>query len=83
MTMRKIDEKFSIAVMVFTVAALVGYYVLGLIARRHISNVNSSIGAIEQAPVIVINIIQGYWWFGYLILLGMLTLRWFIKRAMS
>lgn len=81
--MRKIDEKFLMAVTTFTVAALVGYYVLGLIARRHISNVNSSIGAIEQAPVIVINTIQGYWWFGYLLLLGMLVLKWFIKRVMS
>lgn len=81
--MRKIDEKFLMAVTIFTVAALVGYFVLGLIARRHISNVNSSIGAIEQAPVIVINTIQGYWWFGYLILLGMLTLKWFIKRVMN
>lgn len=81
--MRKIDEKFLMAVMVFTVAALVGYYVLGLISRRHISNVNTSIGAIEQAPVIVINTIQGYWWFGYLLLLGMLVLKWFIKRVMS
>ena len=81
--MRKIDEKFLMAVTTFTVAALVGYFVLGLIARRHISNVNSSIGAIEQAPLIVINTIQGYWWFGYLILLGMLTLKWFIKRVMN
>ena len=81
--MRKIDEKFLMAVMIFTVAALVGYFVLDLIARRHISNVNSSIGAIEQAPLIVINTIQGFWWFGYLILLGMLTLKWFIKRVMN
>lgn len=81
--MRKIDEKFLMAVMIFTVAALVGYFVLGLIARRHISNVNSSIGAIEQAPLIVINTIQGYWWFGYLLLLGVLILKWFIKRVMS
>ncbi|OAP71800.1 hypothetical protein A7325_12265 [Psychrobacter sp. SHUES1] len=81
--MRKIDEKFLMAVTTFTVAALVGYFVLGLIARRHISNVNSSIGAIEQAPIIVINTIQSYWWFGYLILLGMLTLKWFIKRVMN
>lgn len=81
--MRKIDEKFLMAVMIFTVAALVGYFVLDLIVRRHISNVNSSIGAIEQAPLIVINTIQGYWWFGYLILLGMLTLKWFIKRVMN
>lgn len=81
--MRKIDEKFLIAVMVFTVAALVGYYVLDLTARRYISYVNNSIGAIEQAPVIVINTIQEYWWFGYLLLLGMLILRWFIKRVMN
>ena len=81
--MRKIDEKFLMAVMIFTVAALVGYFVLGLIARRYISNVNSSIGAIEQAPLIVINTIQGYWWFGYLLLLGVLILKWFIKRVMS
>jgi hypothetical protein len=81
--MRKIDEKFLMAVMIFTVTALVGYFVLDLIARRHISNVNSSIGAIEQAPLIVINTIQGYWWFGYLILLGMLTLKWLIKRVMN
>lgn len=81
--MRKIDEKFLMAVMIFTVAALVGYFALDLIARRHISNVNSSIGAIEQAPLIVINTIQGYWWFGYLILLGMLTLKWLIKRVMN
>ena len=81
--MRKIDEKFLMAVMIFTIAALVGYFVLDLIARRHISNVNSSIGAIEQAPLIVINTIQGYWCFGYLILLGMLTLKWLIKRVMN
>ena len=81
--MRKIDEKFLMAVMIFTVTALAGYFVLDLIARRHISNVNSSIGAIEQAPLIVINTIQGYWWFGYLILLGMLTLKWLIKRVMN
>ena len=81
--MRKIDEKFLMAVMIFTIVTLVGYFVLDLIARRHISNVNSSIGAIEQAPLIVINTIQGYWWFGYLILLGMLTLKWFIKRVMN
>lgn len=81
--MRKIDEKFLIAVMIFTVAALVGYFVLDLIARKHISTMNSSIGAIEQAPLIVINTIQGYWWFGYLLLLGMLILKWLIKRAMS
>ncbi|WP_201627535.1 hypothetical protein [Psychrobacter immobilis] len=81
--MRKIDEKFLMAVMIFTVAALVGYFVLDLIARKHISTVNSSIGAIEQAPLIVINTIQGYWWFGYLLLLGMLILKWLIKRAMS
>ena len=81
--MRKIDEKFLMAVMIFTIVALVGYFVLDLIARRHISNVNSSIGAIEQAPLIVINTIQGYWWFGYLLLLGMLILKWLIKRVMS
>lgn len=81
--MRKIDEKFLMAVMIFTIAALVGYFVLDLIARRHISNVNSNIGAIEQAPLMVINTIQGYWWFGYLILLGMLTLKWFIKRVVN
>jgi hypothetical protein len=81
--MRKIDEKFLMAVMIFTVAALVGYFVLDLIARKHISTMNSSIGAIEQAPLIVINTIQGYWWFGYLLLLGMLILKWLIKRAMS
>lgn len=81
--MRKIDEKFLIAVMIFTVAALIGYFVLDLIARKHISTMNSSIGAIEQAPLIVINTIQGYWWFGYLLLLGMLILKWLIKRVMS
>ena len=81
--MRKIDEKFLMAVMIFTGAALVGYFVLDLIARKHISTMNSSIGAIEQAPLIVINTIQGYWWFGYLLLLGMLILKWLIKRAMS
>lgn len=81
--MRKIDEKFLMAVTVFTVAALAGYYVLGFIARRRISNVSSTIGAIEQAPLIVIDTIQGYWWFGYLLLLGMLILRWFIKRVMN
>ena len=81
--MRKIDEKFLIAVMIFTVAALIGYFVLDLIARKHISTMNSSIGAIEQAPLIVINTIQGYWWFGYLLLLGMLILKWLINRAMS
>ena len=81
--MRKIDEKFLMAVTIFTVGALVGYFVLDLIARRHISNVNSSIGAIEQAPLIVINTIQGYWWFGYLLLLSVLILKWFIKRVMS
>lgn len=81
--MRKIDEKFLMAVMIFTVAALVGYFVLDLIARKHISTMNSSIGAIEQAPLIVINTIQGYWWFGYLLLLGMLILKWFIKRVIN
>lgn len=69
--------------MIFTVAALIGYFVLDLIARKHISTMNSSIGAIEQAPLIVINTIQGYWWFGYLLLLGMLILKWLIKRVMS
>ena len=81
--MRKIDEKFLMAVMIFTIVALVGYFVLDLIARRNISSTSASIGAIEQAPLIVINTIQGYWWFGYLILLGMLTLKWFIKRVMN
>lgn len=69
--------------MIFTVAALIGYFVLDLIARKHIYTMNSSIGAIEQAPLIVINTIQGYWWFGYLLLLGMLILKWLIKRVMS
>lgn len=80
--MRKIDEKFLMAVIIFTVAALVGYFVLDLISRRYISTMNSSIGAIEQAPLIVINTIQGYWWFGYLLLIGVLILKWFIKRVM-
>lgn len=81
--MRKVDEKFLTAVTIFTIAALVGYFVLGFITRRHISSVSASTGVIEQAPVIVINTIQGYWWFGYLLLLGMLILKWFIKRVMS
>ncbi len=81
--MRRIDERFLMAVMIFTVAALVGYFVLDLIGRKHISTMNSSIVALEQAPLIVINTIQGYWWFGYLMLLGMLILKWLIKRVMS
>lgn len=81
--MRKINEKFLIVATIFTIAALVGYFVLDLIARRNISSTSASIGAIEQAPLIVINTIQGYWRFGYLLLLVMLILKWIIKRVMS
>lgn len=67
----------------FTIAASIGYFVLSLIAQRHAASITTSSMGIEQAPLIVIDTIQGYWWYGYLLLLGLLALQWFIKRVMS
>lgn len=81
--MRKIDEKFLLLITMFTFFALLGYSFLSFIAKRYISNMTGSMVGVNQAPLVVIDTLQGYWWFGYLILLGVLVLQWAIKRVTS
>ena len=81
--MRKIDEKFLKSSIIFTFFALIGYFALSFIAKSHVSNtVDRNVG-INQAPLVVIDTLQGYWLFGYLFLLGVLFLHWAIKRVTS
>lgn len=80
--MQKIDKRFLMAAVLFTIFALIGYFTLSFIARKYIFNMTASGTGFEQAPLIFIETIQGYWWFGYLLLLGMLILQWIIKRVM-
>ncbi len=80
--MRKIDEKFLKLSIIFTFFALIGYFALSFIAENHISNTTGSVG-INQAPLVAIDTLQGYWLFGYLLLLGVLVLHWTIKRVTS
>lgn len=81
--MRKIDEKFLILITMFTFFALLGYFFLSFVAKKYISNLTGSMVGFNQAPLVVIDTLQGYWWFGYLILLGVLVLQWAIKRVTS
>ncbi|BBI69875.1 hypothetical protein PKHYL_40660 [Psychrobacter sp. KH172YL61] len=81
--MRKIDEKFLKSSLIFTFFALTGYFALNYIAKSHVSNTADSNVGINQAPLVVIDTLQGYWLFGYLLLLGVLVLHWTIKRVTS
>ena len=81
--MRKIDEKFLKLTIIFTCFALIGYFALSFIAKSHVSNTTESIVGINQAPLVVIDTLQGDWLFGYLLLLGVLVLHWTIKRVTS
>lgn len=79
--MKRIDRQLMTAVAGTTILALVGYLFLSLIATRYIAEVSASnIGAIFKAPLMVIGTIQSYWWFGYVLLVGLLVLKWAVKR---
>lgn len=80
--MRRIDRQLTIAVALTTIVSLIGYLFLSLMAKRYIADEasNSSLGAIFEAPLIVISTIQSYWWFVYTLLLGLLVFKWAIKR---
>lgn len=79
--MKRIDWQLMKAVMLTTIIALVGYLFLSLIAQRYIAEASSStLGVIFEAPLLVIATIQSYWWFGYILLVSLLLLKWAIKR---
>lgn len=79
--MKRIDWQLITAVILTTIIALVGYLFLSLIAQRYIVEVSSStLGTIFEAPLLVIDTIQSYWWFGYILLVSLLLLKWTIKR---
>lgn len=80
---RKIDKKLSVAITLFTIFALIGYFALSFIAQRYIADVTTNNASIQQAPLIFINTVQGYWWFGYFFLLGLLILQWIVKRVIN
>lgn len=79
--MRRIDRQLTIAVALTTIIALAGYLFLSLIASRYIAEESSStLGAVSEAPLIVIGTMQSYWWFVYILLVGLLVFKWAIKR---
>lgn len=81
--MRRIDKSFLTAGIIFTIAAWIVYFFLTLTARRHAADIIDKNVSINQAPLIFIDTVQEYWWFGYLLLISMLALQWFVKRTMS
>lgn len=81
--MQRIDKQFLKAATLFTIFAFIGYHVLSFIAQRHIASTTTSSTALQKAPLVFIDTIQSYWWFGYLLLLAILVLKWIIKRVMS